>query len=110
MEPEARYTVVGAVVIILVAIFAALLIWLRSSGEASGDHRYKIYFEHQSLQGLQVRGDVTMRGIKVGAITSLRFASDRPNAVEVVIAVAPDTPVRESTGAVVERNLQRCRW
>ncbi|HVO89053.1 MAG TPA: MlaD family protein [Casimicrobiaceae bacterium] len=105
MEPEARYTLVGAVVIILVAICAALLIWLRSSGEASGDHRYKIYFEHQSLEGLQQRSDVTMRGMKVGAIVSLRFATQRPNAVEVVIAVAPDTPVRQSTAAVVERNL-----
>ncbi|HXX83267.1 MAG TPA: MlaD family protein [Casimicrobiaceae bacterium] len=92
-------------VIILAAVAAGLLIWLRSSGEGSGDHRYKIYFEHQSLQGLQRRGDVTMRGIKVGAITSLRFATDRPNAVEVVIGVAPDTPVRQSTEAVVERNL-----
>jgi phospholipid/cholesterol/gamma-HCH transport system substrate-binding protein len=105
MEPEAKYTLVGAAVVILVAVFAALLVWLHSTGEESGARRYKIYFEHQSLQGIQPRGDVTMRGVKVGTITSFRFSRQRPAAVEVFIAVDPSTPVRESTRATVERNF-----
>jgi phospholipid/cholesterol/gamma-HCH transport system substrate-binding protein len=46
-----------------------------------------------------------MRGVKVGAITSFGFSQQRPRAVEVFIAVDPQTPVRETTGAVVERNI-----
>jgi len=105
MEAEARYTLVGTVVVVLALVLAGVLVWLRTSGEGSGAHRYKIYFEHQSLQGLQPRGDVTMRGVKVGAITSFGFSQQRARAVEVFIAVDPHTPVREATGAVVERNI-----
>ncbi|HVO89129.1 MAG TPA: MlaD family protein [Casimicrobiaceae bacterium] len=105
MEREARYTLVGAVVVVMLTICTALFIWLRSTGEGSGDHRYKIYFERQSLQGIQRRGDVTMRGVKVGSISNFRFSATRPAAVEVFIAVDANTPVRQSTTAVVERNI-----
>jgi phospholipid/cholesterol/gamma-HCH transport system substrate-binding protein len=104
MEPEAKYTLVGAVVLILVAAIVAAFIWLRSSGEAD-DKRYKIYFERQSLEGLQVRGDVKMRGIRVGSVNAFRISSWRPGAVEVFIRVDGSTPVRQSTEAVVERQL-----
>ena len=104
MEPEAKYTLVGAVVLILVASITAAFIWLRSSGEAD-DRRYKIYFERQSLEGLQVRSDVKMRGIRVGSVNAFRISSWRPGAVEVFIRVDGSTPVRQSTEAVVERQL-----
>jgi phospholipid/cholesterol/gamma-HCH transport system substrate-binding protein len=104
MEPEAKYTLVGAVVLILLASITAAFIWLRSSGEAD-DRRYKIYFERQSLEGLQVRSDVKMRGIRVGSVNAFRISSWRPGAVEVFIRVDGSTPVRQSTHAVVERQL-----
>jgi len=104
MEPEAKYTLVGTVVLILVASIAVAVVWLRSSGEAD-DRRYKIYFERQSLEGLQVRSDVKMRGIRVGSVNAFRISSSRPGAVEVFIRVDDSTPVRQSTEAVVERQL-----
>lgn len=105
MEPEARYTVVGSVVLILVALIAATVVWLRSSGEGADAQAFKIYFERQSLEGLEPRSTVTMRGVRVGTVTGLRFSSQRPGAVEVTIAVGPTTPVRESTRSTVDRHL-----
>lgn len=105
MEPEAKYTIVGAAVIILVALIAAAVVWLRSSGEGADAHRYKIYFERQSLEGLELRSYVTMRGMRVGSVTGLRFSPVRPGAVEVFITVEPTTPIRQSTEAVVQRHL-----
>ena len=35
MEPEAKYTLVGAAALILVALLAAAVMWLRSSGEGA---------------------------------------------------------------------------
>lgn len=105
MEADARYTLVGAVVLALIAMLAATVVWLRSTGNGASVERYKIYFEHQSLQGLQPRGDVTMRGVKIGTITSFRFSPTRPHAVEVFIAVDPHAPVHTDTRAVVDRNM-----
>lgn len=105
MEPEARYTLVGTVVLILIASIAAAAVWLRSTGEEADDKRYKIYFERQSLEGLQIRGEVKMRGIRVGTVNAFRISAWRPGAVEVFIRVDGSTPVRQSTVAVVERKL-----
>lgn len=105
MEPEAKYTLVGSAVILLAALIAGTVIWLRSSGEGADAHRYKIYFERQSLEGLELRSYVTMRGIRVGSVTGFRFSSSKPNAVELFISVDPATPVRESTRATVQRHL-----
>ena len=105
MDPEARYTFVGAAVLILLALVVAAVWWLRSTGEGSDDRQYKIYIVEQSLEGLEVRSDVRMRGIRVGSVSGFRFSSRRPGAVEVFIRVENSAPVRQNTQAVVDRHL-----
>jgi phospholipid/cholesterol/gamma-HCH transport system substrate-binding protein len=105
MEPEAKYTIVGVAALILVALLAAALMWLKSSGEGANAHRFKIYFEKHSLEGLEPRSYVTMQGMKVGSVTGFRFSSTRKGAVEVFVSLDPGTPVRKSTTATTERHL-----
>jgi phospholipid/cholesterol/gamma-HCH transport system substrate-binding protein len=105
MEPEAKYTLVGTSVLILLAVVAAAIFWLATAGQGKQVTTYTIYFSHQSLEGLQVRSDVRMKGIRVGAVTSFSFSPSRPGTVQVVIGVDPATPVKASTQAVVDRNL-----
>jgi phospholipid/cholesterol/gamma-HCH transport system substrate-binding protein len=105
MESEARYTLVGGAVILLVALLAAALFWLRSSGEGANARHYTVYFQQQSLEGLEPRSNVTMRGMRVGSVTGFRFSSRLPGAIEVFLSVGPTTPVLQSTRATVERHL-----
>jgi phospholipid/cholesterol/gamma-HCH transport system substrate-binding protein len=105
MEPEAKYTLVGGSVLALLALLVAAVAWLASASRGADVQRYTIYFARQSLEGLQVRSDVRMKGIRVGAVTGFAFAADRPGTVVVTIEVDPATPVKSSTRAVVDRNL-----
>jgi phospholipid/cholesterol/gamma-HCH transport system substrate-binding protein len=105
MEPEAKYTIVGAAVILLVALLAGAIVWLGSSGQGAGAHLFTIYFERQSLQGLETRSAVTMRGVRVGSVTAIRLSPVRPAAVEVIVSLDPATPVRKSTSASVDRHI-----
>lgn len=105
MEPEAKYTLVGGSVLALLALVAGAIVWLASASRGTDVQAYTIYFARQSLEGLQVRSDVRMKGIRVGAVTGFSFAAQRPGTVEVVIGIDPATPVKESTRAVVDRNL-----
>lgn len=105
MEPEAKYTLIGGAVLVLLALLAAAVVWLRSTSEGADAREYRIYFERQSLEGLEPRSPVTMRGMRVGSVAGFRFSSRRPGAVEVTITVEPTTPVRESTRATIERHL-----
>lgn len=105
MESEARYTLVGTSVLILVALMVAAVVWLVASGQRRDIQSYKIYFAKQSLEGLQVRSDVRMQGIRVGAVTGFSFSKNRAGTVEVLVGINPSAPVRQSTRAVVDRNV-----
>ena len=97
MEPETRYTVIGAVVLALIGAAVFGYVWLSSSGRASDFRYYTVYFEKQSLSGLQVGGNVNMRGITVGRVEDYSLSRDNVNRVKVNLRVARDTPVRENT-------------
>ena len=105
MEPQARYSVVGVSVLLLLAALLLALGWLLGSGNGKETRRYTLYFSHQSLDGLDTHGDVRMKGIRIGSVTSFSFSTRRSGSVEVSIQVDADAPVRESTRAVVDRNL-----
>lgn len=105
MEPDTRYTLVGAIVLGLLAATVGFVVWLSASGAASEYRFYTIRFERQSLEGLQVGGDVNMRGIKVGRVEDYAINRDNINEVNVTIRVQRGTPVSENTTAQVSRNI-----
>ena len=105
MEPDTRYTVIGAVVLALAAAVIFGFLWLSSSGRAADFRFYTIYFERQSLEGLQVGANVNMRGVTVGRVEQYSIQPSNINRVKVLIRVARETPVRENTKASVSRNV-----
>lgn len=105
MEPEVRYTWIGATLVILVAALVASFVWLKSAGTRATDQIYEIVFVRQSLEGLQVGGSVNMRGIRVGQVMSYSLSREEINRVNVLIRVDRTTPVSDKTVAVVSRNI-----
>ena len=105
MEAEARYTYVGAAVLLLVAALVASLLWLSNAGGRVDFTRYAIHFETQALDGLQIGAEVNLRGIKIGRVVDYALAPDKLNRVRVEVAVDPRTTVRTGTVAVVTRNF-----
>jgi phospholipid/cholesterol/gamma-HCH transport system substrate-binding protein len=105
MEPEARYTTVGATLLALVLAVVLAMAWLARTGARADFGYYTIYFERQSLDGLQVGGDVNMRGVKVGRVERYSISRENINRVQVTIRIDRNSPVSTNTVAVVERNL-----
>jgi phospholipid/cholesterol/gamma-HCH transport system substrate-binding protein len=105
MEPDSRYTVIGAVVLALTAAAVFAFLWLSSSGRDSDYRFYTVYFQNQSLDGLQVGAAVNMRGIPVGRVESYSIAPDNINRVKVVLRVERSTPVSVNTKASISRNF-----
>jgi phospholipid/cholesterol/gamma-HCH transport system substrate-binding protein len=105
MESEARYTLVGATLIALVVAAVAAVVWLKSAGSREGVDWYTIYFQRQSLDGLQVGADVTMLGISVGKVEAYTVDRRTMNRVRVRVRVSSLTPVTAQTEAIVQRNL-----
>ena len=105
MEAEARYTFVGASVLVLIAALVAGVVWLKNVGGRGNFERYAIYFEKQALDGLEIGADVTLRGIKVGRVEDYALSAAAYNRVRVVVRVDYRAPVRTDTAAVVTRNF-----
>lgn len=105
MESEARYTLVGAVILALAAAAVAAIVWLKGAGEQDDVQRYSIYFQRQPLDGLQVNADVTMLGVSIGRVEGYAVDTRTMNRVRVTIRVASQAPVTRDTTAVVQRNL-----
>jgi phospholipid/cholesterol/gamma-HCH transport system substrate-binding protein len=105
MESEARYTLVGATLIALVVAVVGAVLWLKGAGSREGVDWYTIYFQRQSLDGLQVGADVTMLGISVGKVEAYTVDRRTMNRVRVRVRVSSLTPVTPATEAIVQRNL-----
>jgi len=104
MESEARYTIVGATLIALVLATIVAIFWLKSAGGREEADRYTIYFQRQSLDGLQVGAAVTMLGVNVGQVEDYAIDTHQ-NRVQVTVRVGSRTPISQNTTAVVQRNL-----
>jgi phospholipid/cholesterol/gamma-HCH transport system substrate-binding protein len=67
--------------------------------------RYLVYFQNQSLEGLQINSDVRMQGIKVGKVVDYVILPNQAKTVRVILEVDARTPILEGVEAVVSRNL-----
>ncbi|MCE2969113.1 MAG: MlaD family protein [Burkholderiales bacterium] len=104
MESEARYTTIGAVVVALVIALVAAIVWLKQVGAERDFRYYTIYFSQQALDGLQIGGDVDVRGIKVGRVEDYAL-TDGAQRVRVTVRLDRRAPIYANTVAVVTRNL-----
>jgi phospholipid/cholesterol/gamma-HCH transport system substrate-binding protein len=105
MEAEARYKTVGATLVCLVVAVVLMMVWLARTGARADFRYYTIYFERQSLEGLQVGGDVNIRGVKVGRVEQYSISRENINLVKVTIRIDRNSPVSTNTVAVVDRNI-----
>ncbi|MHB1083878.1 MAG: MlaD family protein [Thiobacillus sp.] len=105
METEGRYTLVGILVLAVVALMALAMVWLTGAADRIAYQTYTIYFKQQSLDGLAVGSAVKMRGIKVGVVDSYRFAKSGDEAVSVTARIDEGVPVHQGAEAYIKRNL-----
>lgn len=105
MEAEGRYTFVGTIVLVTLALLAVALVWLAGGADHASYQTYTIYFRNQSMDGLAVGSPVKMRGIKVGQVDSYRFVIGAQEAVSMRVKIDAGVPVRTSASAHVKRNL-----
>ncbi len=105
MEAEARYTLVGAVVLATAALLVLALLWIAGKADDIAYRYYTVYFRSQSMDGLDVDSTVKMRGIRVGMVADFDFVSKPDEAVKVLVKVSEQAPVRQGAVAYVKRNV-----
>ena len=100
METRSNHVLVGAVVLILLAVLALFAVWLaRVSG--GNEREYDIFFK-QSVDGLSRGAAVTFSGVPSGQVKEIEFWKPDPQLVRVRISVKDEVPILEGTTATIQ--------
>ena len=96
MEIRARYILMGAFTLGVIAAIFGFVYWMHATGGFRERAVYRIQAEN-SVSGLLKGAAVLFNGIRVGEVTDLRLNPNLPSQVTVLIAVERDTPIRSDT-------------
>lgn len=101
METQARYTIVGAFVVILATAGILFLFWL--SGFQWSNHRadYVINFKG-SVTGLKTGSQVRYRGVPVGTVQSIGINPKNVEEVRVTVDIDQGVPIKNDAVASLE--------
>ena len=86
METRARYTLIGAFMLAVIAASFAFVYWLENQGGFGERTSYRLRFD-SSVSGLQSGSAVLFNGIRVGEVTGLGLDPDHPDQVIAAIGV-----------------------
>ena len=100
METRSNHVLVGAVVLILLAVLALFTVWIARLGGTT-EKEYDIFFK-QSVDGLAKGSSVTYSGVPSGQVKSIQLWRNDPQFVRVRIAVNHDTPILQGTAATIQ--------
>lgn len=99
METRSNHVLVGAVVLILLAVLALFTVWLARFGTAD-EREYDIFFK-QSVDGVSPGSSVTFSGVPSGVVKEIAFWKPDPQFVRVRIAVKGEVPILQGTTATI---------
>lgn len=99
METRSNHVLVGAVVLILLAMVAVFTVWIARLG-GTAEKEYDIFFR-QSVDGLARGSAVTFSGVPSGQVKQIALWANDPQFVRVRISVNEETPVLQGTTATI---------
>ncbi len=100
METRSNHVLVGAVVLILLAVLALFTVWIARLGGTT-QKEYDIFFK-QSVDGLARGSAVTYSGVPSGQVKAIQLWRNDPQFVRVRIEVSQETPVLQGTAATIQ--------
>ncbi|MEI9852828.1 MAG: MlaD family protein [Sphingomonas sp.] len=100
METRSNHVLVGAVVLILLAVLALFAVWLARIGTGN-EREYDIFFK-QSVDGLSPGSTVSFSGVPSGQVKQIAFWKPDPSLVRVRVSVKDDVPILEGTSASIQ--------
>ena len=100
METRSNHVLVGAVVLILLALLALFTVWIARLNGTS-EKEYDIFFK-QSVDGLNKGSVVAFSGVPLGQVKEIALWKQNPEFVRVRITIKDEAPVLEGTTATVQ--------
>lgn len=100
MEREANYIVVGAFVLLVIAMGVLFVFWYSDRGDERDFTRYEIYF-NGSVSGLSEGSAVRYLGVDVGRVVRMNLDTRTPDRVQVIVDIDKKAPISDQTLATL---------
>lgn len=97
MENRSYALWAGIFAIIFLVGIAAAAFWIQ--GQRVGPVLIYNVVSNESVKGLAPTAAVTLRGVNVGTVESVRFDPSNPRLIRIRIAISPDAPITRGTYA-----------
>lgn len=98
MESKANYTLVGLIVVLLLAGLITTSLWLSVGFDRKKYNTYAVYME-EAVSGLNEESLVKFNGVKVGYISDIKLNKNDPQKVKILLQIQEGTPITTSTQA-----------
>ncbi len=96
MDRDTNYVVVGAFVLLVIAMAASFVYWYTEQREKRTYERYEIYFQG-TVSGLTRGSPVRYLGVDVGKVVRLELDRQHPKRVQVIVDVESAAPLDART-------------
>src|SRR5579862_5765282 len=96
MDRDTNYVVVGAFVLLVIAIAASFVYWYTDQKDKRTYHRYEIYFRG-TVSGLSAGSPVRYLGVDVGKVVRVLLEPQQRQQVEVIVDIEPAAPIDRGT-------------
>lgn len=100
MESKTNYTIVGIIVLVLIAGFLSTALWLSVGLNQKVYNTYTVYL-HESVGGLSEQSPVKYNGVQVGFVRAIKLNKNDPRQVEILLNIEDGTPITTSTSATL---------
>lgn len=100
MESKANYTLVGLLVVILLAGLLTTGLWLSVGFDQKKYNTYVVYME-EAVSGLNDESLVKFNGVKVGYINEIKLNKADPQKVKILLKIQEGTPITICTKATL---------
>ena len=102
METKVNLGLVGAFVLVLGTVLIGGVLWLASGGMWHQQYDLYLAVEEESVAGLNLNAPVKYNGVEIGKVRSIALDPHDPQRVNLLLAIAHDSPIKLDTVAVLK--------
>ncbi len=100
MEAKTNYTLVGIIVLILIAGLISAALWMSVGFNQKNYSNYTVYLS-EAASGLSEESPVKYNGVQVGFVKQIQLNKNDPRQVEIILSIEDGTPITTSTTATL---------
>ena len=101
MDPKPKYVVVGAFLLLFIAVSVAFVLWMYGY-RGRGEYETCVILTEESVSGIRVGSPVRYKGVDVGKVVGIEIHPEDPNIIVIFMKIKKGVPIHRDTVAQIQ--------